>query len=215
MTQRLADLTAQLPDYDPKDLPVAQAHRLLLALVEPLAQQETVPLFEALGRVLAQDIIAPFNVPPHDNSAMDGYAFDGAALQDGGPLQQTPVGTVLAGQQWQGTLAGGQCLRIMTGAVLPNGLDTVVPQELTQTLANGRIQVDAARLRPGANRRLAGEDLRQGSVALPAGERLGPIARLRAGPRCPGTGLRQPDGGWRRGAVARRQPGCGHWPASG
>ena len=176
MTQRLADLTVQLPDYDPQDLPVAQARRLLLELVEPLAQHETVPLFEALGRVLAQDIIAPFNVPPHDNSAMDGYAFDGSALQDGGPLQLTPVGTVLAGQQWHNALARGQCLRIMTGAVLPTGLDTVVPQELTQTLADGRIQVDAGRLRPGANRRLAGEDLCQGSVALPAGERLGPAA---------------------------------------
>ena len=176
MMQSLAAIAEHLPGYDPQDLAVPHVHAILAALAQPVAQHERVGIFDALGRVLAQDIVAPFNVPAHDNSAMDGYAFDGAALQGGAALQLTPVGTALAGQAWRGTVAPGQCVRIMTGAVMPEGLDTVVPQELVTRHDDGRITVPAGLLRPGDNRRLAGEDLMQGHVALPAGERLGPAA---------------------------------------
>jgi molybdopterin molybdotransferase len=143
----------------------------------PVAGTEELGLFDALDRVLAQDLVSPISVPPHDNSAMDGYAFDGAQLRAGQPLLLRPVGGVaLAGQAWDGQVAAGQCLRIMTGAVMPAGLDTVVPQELTRAGPDGAIVLPADSVCPGDNRRLRGEDLKVGEPALRAGERLGPAA---------------------------------------
>jgi molybdopterin molybdotransferase len=119
--------------------------------------------------------VSPISVPPHDNSAMDGFAFDGAQL-GATPLQLQVVGTALAGKAWQGGAGPGQCVKIMTGAIMPAGLDTVVPQEFTKTLADGRIEVPAGLLQPGDNRRCKGEDLMEGRAALAAGERIGPAA---------------------------------------
>ena len=93
----LADIAAELPGYDPSDLRVADATAFLEALAEPVQGTETLPLHEALGRVLAHDLVSPLSVPPHDNSAMDGYAFDGAALQPGQPLQLRLERLVLLG----------------------------------------------------------------------------------------------------------------------
>ncbi|WP_333909021.1 molybdopterin molybdotransferase MoeA [Xenophilus arseniciresistens] len=167
------------------DLAVAQVQARLQALAAPLAltgraRPQTLALHEALGRVLAQDLISPLDVPPHDNAAMDGYAFDGQVLQDtptdGRGWQWQVVGTALAGRPWTGTLQAGQALRIMTGAVMPAGADTVAPQELCSREGDTlRLPADAG-LRPGAHRRLAGEDLAVGQCALPAGTRLGPAA---------------------------------------
>jgi len=103
---------------------------------------------------------------------MDGYAFDGAQLQ-AGALRLAVVGTALAGATWNGQLGPGQCLKIMTGATLPVGLDTVVPQELVE-VADGSILIAANTVARGDNRRLCGEDLQQGRAALAAGRRLGP-----------------------------------------
>ena len=172
----LADIAAELPGYDPSDLRVADATAFLEALAEPVQGTETLPLHEALGRVLAHDLVSPLSVPPHDNSAMDGYAFDGAALQPSQPLQLRPVGQALAGRPWQGQVAPGECVRIMTGAVMPTGLDTVVPQELTTPGPDGTIAIAPDVLRPGANRRLRGEDLQEGAIALQKGELLAPAA---------------------------------------
>src|SRR5207253_1378294 len=108
-------------------------------LVEPVRETEDVPIIEAVGRVLASDIVSPISVPPHDNSAMDGFAFDGAALDSGGTVSLDVVGTALAGKAWQGKVGAGQCLKIMTGAIIPAGLDTVVPQEFTQTSDDNRV----------------------------------------------------------------------------
>jgi molybdopterin molybdotransferase len=134
-----------------------------------------VAVFDALDRILARDLVSPISVPPHDNSAMDGYAFAGAQLA-AGALQLQVVGTALAGRAWQGSVGPGQCVKIMTGAIMPAGLDTVVPQEFTKTLDDGRIAVPAGLLQPGDNRRHKGEDLMEGRPALRAGERLGPAA---------------------------------------
>ncbi|ODU56820.1 MAG: molybdopterin molybdenumtransferase MoeA [Comamonadaceae bacterium SCN 68-20] len=172
----LADIAAELPGYDPADLCVADATAFLEALAEPVQGTETLPLHEALGRVLAQDLVSPLSVPPHDNSAMDGYAFDGAALRPGQALQLRPVGQALAGRPWQGQVGPGECVRTMTGAVMPAGLDTVVPQELTTPGPDGTIAIAADVLRPGANRRLRGEDLQEGAIALQKGELLAPAA---------------------------------------
>ena len=176
MTLSLAAIAERLQGYDPQALAASDVNLFLAEMVSPVTEINTVGIFDALGRVLAQDIVSPFSVPPHDNSAMDGYAFHGTALQAGTALILTPVGTAMAGAAWRGTVAPGQCVKIMTGAVMPDGLDTVVPQEFVTRHDDGCITIPAGLLHPGDNRRLAGEDLLQGGVALPAGERLGPAA---------------------------------------
>ena len=172
------DLIAQeLAGYDPQSLPAASVNEFLSRLVEPVTEQETVGIFQALGRVLARDVISPISVPAHDNSAMDGYAFDGAQLQSPEPLRLKVVGTALAGQAWQGQVRLGECVKIMTGAVMPAGLDTVVPQEfVTRSDAFDTITVPPGLLQAGNNRRLLGEDLLQGQPALQQGAVLTPAA---------------------------------------
>ena len=169
----LDDIAAQLQGYDPQALSVEGVHAFLRSMVQPLQSTETVPLVEALGRVLAQDIISPLDVPAHDNSAMDGYAFAGQALQAGHALTLRVAGTALAGQAGAQLLAPGQCLKVMTGAALPAGLDTVVPQELVRA-EGGQVHIPADCVRVGDNRRLRGEDVAHGSVALQVGRVLTP-----------------------------------------
>ncbi|ABM37000.1 molybdopterin molybdotransferase MoeA [Polaromonas naphthalenivorans] len=176
----IAQIAAQLQGYDPQAMTADGVQDFLARLVTPVRDALELPLFEALGRVLAADVISPFDVPPHDNSAMDGYAFAGAQLSPDAALDLQVVGTALAGKAWQGSVLPGQCVKIMTGAVMPAGLDTVVPQEFVQLNRSGdveRITIPAGLLRTGDNRRLRGEDLAQGKAALQKGELLTP-ARL-------------------------------------
>lgn len=173
----IAQIAAELQGYDPQALSAADVNTFLERLVEPVSATEDLPLFSALGRVLAQDVISPISVPPHDNSAMDGYAFAGAQLVTGQPLTLRVVSTALAGKAWVGTVAAGECVKIMTGAIMPTGLDTVVPQEFTTpAAADGHITIAADVLKTGDNRRFKGEDLMEGSVALAKGTLLAPAA---------------------------------------
>lgn len=184
----LQSITSCLSDYDPDALPVATAQAVIRDLVEPLAVNETVPLRAALGRILAQAVHAPHDVPGADNAAMDGYAFDGAVLaahDATSPIVLTCVGTSSAGHPYPGVVPAGACVRIMTGALIPAGCDTVVVQEQVQretipgahadasTSADTKpiaiVRFDSAGLRAGANVRHAGEDLPKGTLALPAG----------------------------------------------
>ena len=174
-TKSLAELAAALP-CNPDNLRADQVTALLAQFVQPLTESENVGIFDALGRVLARDVISPLSVPPHDNSAMDGYAFAGSALVAGEALTLRVVGTVLAGATWSAPVNAGECLKIMTGAAMPAGLDTVVPQELTRSDAADTITIAANTLRPGDNCRKTGEDLLQGSVALHQGALLTPAA---------------------------------------
>jgi molybdopterin molybdotransferase len=171
----IEQIAAQLQGYDPQALSADAVGEFLAHLVTPVQEHESVGVLESLGRVLARDLVSPISVPPHDNSAMDGFAFDGAQLAHGA-LQLQVVGTALAGKAWQGEVGPGQCVKIMTGAIMPAGLDTVVPQEFTKALADGRVEVPAGLLQPGDNRRCMGEDLMQGRPALAAGERIAPAA---------------------------------------
>jgi molybdopterin molybdotransferase len=172
----LDQIAAELQGYDPQALSASAVNAFLAQLVTPLTNTETVGVFDALGRVLAADVVSPISVPPHDNSAMDGYALDGSQLQADQPLRLRVLeGTAFAGKAWSGAVAPGECVRIMTGAIMPAGLDTVVPQELTQS-ADGAITIPAGALQRGDNRRLLGEDLLAGRPALRAGTRLGPAA---------------------------------------
>ncbi len=177
----LADIAAALQGYDPQALSVAQVGHFLTELAQPLSANEAqdIPLFEGLGRVLAQDVISPIHVPPHNNSAMDGFAFDGRQLSPTQALHLRVVGTALAGKAWQGRVQAGECLKIMTGAILPEDLDTVAPQELCQVDSEAgatRVTLPAGLFKPGDNRRLQGEDLMQGHAALTAGAHLTPAA---------------------------------------
>ena len=171
----IEQIAAELQGYDPQALSAGQVNEFLARLVTPVDATERVSPFGALGRVLAEDVISPISVPPHDNSAMDGFAFDGAQLGLDA-LALDVVGTAYAGKAWQGTVKPGQCVKIMTGAIMPAGLDTVVPQEFTRPAGEGRIEVPAGALKAGDNRRLCGEDLMAGRPALLRGERLGPAA---------------------------------------
>jgi molybdopterin molybdotransferase len=172
----LDQIAAELQGYDPQALSADQVLAFLSKLVTPVQDVIELPLFEALGRVLAEDVVSPFDVPPHDNSAMDGYALAGQQLVEDAALELQVVGTALAGKAWQGNVASGQCVKIMTGAIMPQGLDTVVPQEFV-AVQGDVITIPPRLLKPGDNRRLRGEDLMQGKPALQKGELLTP-ARL-------------------------------------
>src|SRR5580658_4829408 len=151
-------------------LPVADAERLIVERVAPVSECETVPLRAAAGRVLAEDVIAPVNVPPFDNSAVDGYAVRAANLGAEGETRLTIVDRVAAGHDATHALHAGEAIRIFTGAPMPDSADTVFMQEDCR-VENGAVVVPPG-LKLGANRRLAGEDMRAGAVALPAGRRL-------------------------------------------
>lgn len=170
----LSQLAASLDGYNPDAVSVAQAQRIIQDYVQPLHGLELVPVREALGRVLATDVISPISVPAHDNSAMDGFAFNGSNLQAGAATPLTVVGTAFAGRSFDGTVGAGQCVRIMTGAVMPALCDTVVPQEQTQTSGDTCISIPADTLQIGENRRKRGEDLMQGQPALLRGRVLRP-----------------------------------------
>lgn len=174
-TLSLNEIAERLQGYDPQALSARHVNDFLAQLVQPVREQETVPLMQAHGRILAQDVVSPISVPPHDNSAMDGYALRGAELRSDRPTPLKVVGTAFAGAAWQGNVNSGECVRIMTGAIMPPGLDTVAPQELIK-VEGDTVHIPPGLLQPGDNRRLLGEDLMAGQAALHAGTRLNPAA---------------------------------------
>jgi molybdopterin molybdotransferase len=161
-----------LADYDPDALPVARAKALTRGLVEPIRGTQRLFVREALGRVLAQEVISPIDVPAHDNSAMDGYAVRAADLAPDGETRLTVAGSALAGQAYTGLVGPGECVRIMTGAVVPAGTDTIVIQEVVRR-EDGVVLVPAGQ-KQGQNLRRAGEDLRAGQPALTSGRIIRP-----------------------------------------
>lgn len=161
-----------MDEHDPDALSVAEAQRRIAAAVQPIGASETVPLHAALGRVLAEDIVSPIDVPPHANSAMDGYALRGADLPESGARDLRVIGTAWAGKPFDGFVHTGQCVRIMTGALIPEGADTVVMQEhVRRTDDSARVSAGG---KPGQHVRRAGEDVARGQPVLTAGKRLSP-----------------------------------------
>ena len=176
----LDEIAQALQGFDPQALSVGKAQEFIQHLVQslPTVAAEEIPLMQALGRIVAEDIISPIHVPAHDNSAMDGFAFDGKQLNLA-PLKLHVVGTALAGKAWQGNVKTGECVKIMTGAVMPAGLDTVIAQELATMHTSGSesiVEIPAGILQAGDNRRKAGEDLQRGLPALRVGSALSPAA---------------------------------------
>ena len=153
-------------------LTVAAARELILSGVTPIPSREHLPLQKALGRILAEDLRSPMDVPGHTNSAMDGYALAGSELQRGS-REFKIVGTAYAGTPWPGRCGPGECVRIMTGAPMPAGTDSVVMQEKSEKLGDERIRIGEGQ-RYGQNVRLAGEDIAKGATVLRAGRRLIP-----------------------------------------
>ncbi|CAN5436921.1 molybdopterin molybdotransferase MoeA [soil metagenome] len=173
-TKNLRDILARLPSYDPEALSVTQATDVIRQFITPLAAPETVALRDALGRVLAVEVISPIDVPAHDNSAMDGYALRGSDLTADAAVSLKVIGSALAGRPFLGTVARNECVRIMTGSVMPAACDTVIPQEMTDQTRDTSITVPPGVLSPGDNRRLRGEDLKAGTPALLKGKILRP-----------------------------------------
>ncbi|HET9820437.1 MAG TPA: gephyrin-like molybdotransferase Glp [Burkholderiaceae bacterium] len=171
--ERLAEIASCVSGYDPDAMPVAAAQDFIARLVTRVDAVESVALRAALGRVLAHDVTSTIDVPAHDNSAMDGYALRGADLMGAGDTVLRVAGTGYAGAAFAGAVPPGHCVRIMTGAVMPEGLDTVVPQEFTRA-EDDAVRIPAGVVRPGDNRRLRGEDLARGQAALRAGRVIRP-----------------------------------------
>ncbi len=159
-------------DYDPNSLPVDKARALIREFLEPVAGTEQLALRAALGRVLAAPVISPVDVPAHDNSAMDGYAVRFSDLTADGETILKIAGTAYAGVPFKGNLKEKQAVRIMTGAVIPPGADTIVMQE--QAKAEGDRVTFGGGHRRGQNLRRAGEDLRNGQTALTPGALIRP-----------------------------------------
>ena len=174
MTPTLTEIASCISGYDPQSLPVEQAKAFIARLVPTVQAVELLAIRSALGRVLARDVVSNIDVPAHNNSAMDGFALCSADLLADQATDLPVAGVGLAGQRFEGDVPPGHAVRITTGAVMPAGLDTVVPQEFTTTLANGGVRIPAGVVRAGDNRRLRGEDLRLGEVALHAGRIIRP-----------------------------------------
>jgi molybdopterin molybdotransferase len=172
-----AETTEALPDacFLPQSAPgmasVAEAQAMLRGSLGPVAPVERIALAEAQGRILAEDAIAARANPPGTNSAMDGYGFAHASLA-GGRVLALDAGRSAAGAPHGAAVAPGHVVKVLTGALLPDGVDTVAMQEEVR-IADGHITLPEG-LAPGANTRAAGEDVAEGAVALTAGSVLGP-----------------------------------------
>ena len=166
----MAQLTDDCFAFNGPLLPVAEAEQLIGARVTPVSGEELVPLRAALGRVLSTSLIAPVNLPPFDNSAVDGFAVRAEDIDGARERRLAIVDRVAAGQVATHAVKSGEAVRIFTGAPMPPGADTVFMQE--DCRIDGTHVVVPPGLSRGANRRLAGEDIRAGAVALPAGRRL-------------------------------------------
>jgi molybdopterin molybdotransferase len=152
-------------------IPVAEARARILADMAGAPPEETLPVSRGLGRVLAKDVVAPFDVPLADNSAVDGYAVRAADLAASGRARLRVVADLPAGAVYAHAIGSREALRIMTGAPMPRGADTVVPQELAESAGEW---VELRAVESGANVRARGEDVRSGAVVLRAGAVLRP-----------------------------------------
>jgi len=157
-----------MDDYDPNAMSVKQARQFIKQFLSPVNQTDLIFVRESLGRVLAIDIVSPCNVPNHNNSAMDGFAFK----FDDAEKSLNIVGTVFAGKPFVGTIQQGECIKIMTGAVIPADVDTVVMQERVTQSGDSITITEVPKL--GANVRLAGEDLKLGQIVLSKGHIMRP-----------------------------------------
>ncbi|RUO42732.1 molybdopterin molybdenumtransferase MoeA [Aliidiomarina taiwanensis] len=153
-------------------LSVQDAVEHMLDKIQAPTKTTTIAIEQAVDRVLAAPVQSTVNVPSYNNSAMDGFGYRAQDMEENTSLRC--VGESLAGHPFTGELSAGECIRIMTGAQVPASVDTVVPQENTQTLEPNLIQINSVP-KPGANIRLLGEELQEGDTVYPTGHRLTPV----------------------------------------
>lgn len=165
--------TSCLDPYESDALSVDEAKASIFKHLNPIQASVKVPLRDALNRYLAHDIISPINVPPHTNAAMDGYAIAGNDLPTTEAGNYNVIGTSLAGIPSEQSYETGNVIRIMTGAVMPDGTDTVVPQEVVERLTDNRISLDTQQ-KSGQNVRHPGEDIPQGATVFKKGHLINP-----------------------------------------
>lgn len=168
-------ITSCADAYEADAITVEDAKQIIFNKIKPLTSAETLPLRESLDRFLAQEIISPANVPPHSNSAMDGYAIAGTDLPDESnnfKCKFDVVGYSFAGKPSDLQLQSGEAIRIMTGGVMPNGTDTVIMQEQVTLLSNDQIEIHGKDFQVGQNVRKPGEDIQKGSKVFKTGRKL-------------------------------------------
>ena len=170
--KRIVEIAQAIEGYDPDALHVDKARAAIRACLAPVKEVERVPVRAALGRVLAEDVVPAFDVPGHDNTAMDGYAVRFADLRSEGATVLEEVGAALAGKAFAGAVGAGQCVRVTTGAVMPAGADTVVVQEVVKA-SGSKVTIPPGQ-KARQNVRYAGEDLKKGVAVLRPGQPLGP-----------------------------------------
>ena len=158
-------------DFESDWISVAEAQGHINQHITPLSDVVKRPLRDCLGQVLAQSIISPIDVPGHTNSAMDGYALNGSDLPADATVSLRVVGTAMAGVAFDGHCESGECVRIMTGAIMPQGTDSVVMQEQSERLDESTVRIGTGH-RKGQNVRYAGEDIAAGAVVFSAGRRI-------------------------------------------
>jgi molybdopterin molybdotransferase len=161
---------AAADDYDPNSMPVDQARAHIRAFLTPVTTVERLHIRDALGRILAEDVVSTIDVPAHDNSGMDGYAMRHADLQADADVTLRVVGTSFAGRPYTGPVNAGEAVRIFTGAVVPPDCDTVIMQERAKA-ADGNVTLGTG-AKAGQNVRKAGEDLKTGAVVFHKGQRV-------------------------------------------
>ena len=158
---------------DPESISVAEALARIEATITALDEHEELPLKECLGRISSETVNSPIEVPGHTNSAMDGFAVLGASLPNESIIELEDIGTAFAGRPFNQVCGENQCVRIMTGAVIPEGTDTVIMQEQAEVLANGKVRIGTGH-RVGENTRQAGEDIKLGELVLQQGSKISP-----------------------------------------
>ena len=174
MTTPMARELSCADDYDPDSLSVDAACAAIRRFLRPVTATERLHIRAALDRVIAADIASPFDVPGHDNSAMDGWAVRFADLDASSPTTLRRIGESFAGKPYGGSIGPGETVRIFTGGVMPAGSDTVVMQERA-TASDDRVTVSPGAVnRAGQNRRFAGEDMKRGAIVLRAGQAVRP-----------------------------------------
>ncbi|MGI9230074.1 MAG: molybdopterin molybdotransferase MoeA [Gammaproteobacteria bacterium] len=159
-------------DYDPASLQPDAALGKIKQAISPVTGEESLPIRDALGRILTADIRSGINVPAAGNSAMDGYAINSGDLPTKDRRELQVIGTVFAGKPFTGRVPAGSCVRIMTGGLMPDATDTIIIQEDVQREGDS-ISIDG-NTRPGDNVRAAGEDIAEGDLILARGRRLNP-----------------------------------------
>jgi len=173
MSNKITSIPGCADPFDSSSISLAEALDKIRQRVRPVLACERLPIRECLDRVNNEAVKSPHNVPPLPNSAMDGYAIAIASLEQDAITELEDIGTAYAGTPFDGNCGPGQCVRIMTGALIPHGADAVVMQEQAEQSDSGKIRIDADH-RVGENIRQAGEDVQQGETVIEAGARLSP-----------------------------------------